>query len=110
MHEHKPHSGRCRGVGVQSAMFFKNQFKVKDRSYFDALTVAGSMGLHMVTHTLVGGVAGYYLDEWLGTKPWLLLTFLIFGIVAGFRSVFQDTKRLSRKQAKSDAEKFDSKD
>lgn len=91
-------------------MLFKNLFKVKDRSYFDALSVAGSMGLHMVTHTLVGGVAGYYLDNWLGTKPWLLITFLILGIIAGFRSVFQDTRRLTRNQAESDAEQFKKKD
>ncbi len=89
-------------------MFFK-KFKL-DKSSTNALGLAGIMGLHMVTHTFVGGVAGYYLDRWLETKPWLLIVFLLLGVSAGFRSVFQDTQKLLQKQAKNDAEKHHTRD
>ena len=43
---------------------------------------------------LVASVMGYYLDLWLGTKPWLFLLFLIFGFVAAVREVIRMVKRL----------------
>ena len=31
-----------------------------------------------------GMLAGWLLDRWLGTKPWLLVTGLVLGAAAGF--------------------------
>ncbi len=73
----------------------KKYFRL-DREYRDALTNASVMGLHMVTHTLVGAAAGYFLDRWLDTKPWLLLVFLVLGSAAGFKSVYVDLKQVLR--------------
>jgi len=46
--------------------------------------------------TGVGIVIGYYLDKFFGTKPVLLIVFLILGSVAGFveliRKITRDTK------------------
>lgn len=41
------------------------------------------------SYTLVGaivilGLAGYFLDRWLNTAPWLFLTGLLLGMVVGF--------------------------
>ena len=41
------------------------------------------------TYTLIGGVLlmgmlGYFLDNWLGTKPWLLFIGLMLGLFSGF--------------------------
>lgn len=64
--------------------------------------VAGTMGLHLVSGTVVGLVIGYKLDEWLPeyfqvhTKPWLTMIFTILGIVTGFKMVIEDTRRLQR--------------
>ncbi|RLB06962.1 MAG: hypothetical protein DRG50_04210 [Deltaproteobacteria bacterium] len=44
----------------------------------------------------VGVGIGYYLDKWLGTRPWFLIIFLFFGIVAGFRSLYRALKRMER--------------
>jgi len=30
------------------------------------------------------GLLGYFMDDWLGTKPWLLLTGLFLGLFTGF--------------------------
>lgn len=48
-----------------------------------------TVGLELGFSVLIGLFIGQYLDEWLGTEPWLLLLFLIFGMVAGFRSIFR---------------------
>ena len=48
-----------------------------------------SVGLEMGFSVVLGLVIGQWLDKKLGTAPWLLLLFLIFGMVAGFRSVFR---------------------
>ena len=43
---------------------------------------------------LIGGIAGgaligWLLDRWLGTSPWLLLSLLFLGTVAGFRNIIR---------------------
>jgi ATP synthase protein I len=43
----------------------------------------------MAAALFVGGVLGWGLDRWLGTRPWLLLVFLFFGVAAGFLSAFR---------------------
>ena len=55
-----------------------------------------TIGLEMGLAVAVGVGIGYYLDKWLGTDPWLLIVFLLFGIVAGFRSLYRALKRLER--------------
>ena len=47
-----------------------------------------TIGLAMALSIAIGAFTGYYLDKWLGTKPWLSLLFLGFGIVAAFRNLF----------------------
>lgn len=58
---------------------------------------AATIGMHMVSSIVVGIAIGYYLDDYLGTKPWLLMIFFLLGVVAGFRMVFQDFKRIQRR-------------
>jgi ATP synthase protein I len=55
-----------------------------------------TLGLEMGLSVSVGAIIGYYLDKWLHTDPWLLIVFLIFGVIAGFRSLYRALKRLER--------------
>lgn len=71
----------------------------KENGMFGAVGTASVIGLHMVSGILVGGLIGYFLDEWLGTDPWLKLVFFVFGVAAGFYNVYLDTKRLLREQS-----------
>ena len=78
-------------------------FKIfKENGAWDMIGTAGTMGLHRVSGTLVGLVAGYFLDRWLGTDPWFLIVFLLIGIAAGFKMIFEDTQRILRKQKEED--------
>ena len=59
---------------------------------------AGTMGLHIVSAIIVGLVIGYFLDDWLGTKPWMIMIFFFVGVVAGFKMVFEDFRKLQRRE------------
>ena len=54
----------------------------------------GNMVLsYLIGGPLGGGLIGWLLDGWLGTSPWLLLTMLFLGTVAGFRSIIRISNR-----------------
>ncbi|MGE4551864.1 MAG: AtpZ/AtpI family protein [Desulfovibrionaceae bacterium] len=69
----------------------------KHKEVWDAILSAGTIGLNLVSATIIGAVIGHFLDQWLGTKPWLFLFWLIMGIIAGFRMVIQDMNRIARR-------------
>ena len=75
-------------------------FKDKFGDLFGVLAVAGTIGLHLVSATLVGGAIGYFLDDWLGTGPYLFLTLLVLGIAAGFMMVYEDAQKIMRDEKK----------
>jgi len=52
------------------------------------------IGIEMVVSTFVGLAIGLFLDGKFGTSPWLTLIFLLFGIIAGFRNIFREIKRI----------------
>ena len=67
-----------------------------EKSAWSALAELSSVGFAMVLATVIGLIGGYYLDQWLGTKPWLLLLGLVFGIAAGFVIFFRSVNRANR--------------
>lgn len=48
-----------------------------------------AVGLELGFSVILGLLVGQWLDSKFGTSPWLMLLFLIFGLVAGFRSVYR---------------------
>ncbi|MBQ8677626.1 MAG: AtpZ/AtpI family protein [Alphaproteobacteria bacterium] len=58
---------------------------------------ASRIGLRVCTDLLaavvVGAALGYVLDEVLPTKPWGLITFLLFGGAAGVLNVYRLSKQ-----------------
>ena len=69
----------------------------EEQSSWKALAELSTVGITLVLSTVIGLVAGYYADRWLGTSPWLLLIGLLFGIAAGFVSLFRSVKAAERK-------------
>ena len=67
-----------------------------EQGTWKALGELSSIGLTLVVATVIGLIAGYYADLWLGTKPWFLLIGLGLGIAAGFVNLFRSVKRAER--------------
>jgi ATP synthase protein I len=57
------------------------------------LGALSTVGISFVLAIVLGAAAGYYLDRWLGTGPWLFLLFVIFGLVAGILNVYRTVNR-----------------
>ena len=51
-----------------------------------------SLGLEIGLAVVVGWAIGDWLDDRLGTAPYLMLLFLVFGILAGFKGVLRASK------------------
>ena len=49
------------------------------------------IGTELIAAVIVGGLIGFGLDSWLGTKPWLLVVFVLLGNLAGLWNVFRIT-------------------
>lgn len=45
--------------------------------------MASTLGSSLVASVLVGGALGYWGDRAWGTKPWLTITGLVFGVATG---------------------------
>ncbi len=65
---------------------------------YNALS-ASSVGLELGISVGIGLLVGYYLDRWLGTEPWMMLLWLVLGLVAGFRGVFRAVNEADRAAA-----------
>ncbi|QGY39867.1 hypothetical protein GM415_06925 [Pseudodesulfovibrio cashew] len=77
-------------------MFFS-----KDGRWKNVVQVGGTastMGLHIVSAIIVGLTFGYFLDDYFGTKPYLIMIFFVLGVLAGFKAVFEDFRKLQRRQ------------
>ncbi len=66
----------------------------KDRKLFRMLGALSTVGITLVVATVIGYFAGHYLDGRFGTTPWLTLAFLLLGIAAGFKNLYDQTRRL----------------
>ena len=51
-----------------------------------------SVGFAFVLAVALGAGAGYWLDRWLGTSPWLFLVLFFLGVAAGILNVFRMVK------------------
>jgi ATP synthase protein I len=52
---------------------------------------------HLVGGPLGGGIIGWVLDRWLGTRPWLMLVMLFLGFGVGVWNVIRISNAASRK-------------
>ena len=69
-----------------------------------AITTASVIGLHMVVAVFIGLGCGLFLDKFFDTTPWLSIIFLALGVVAGFKNMFAQAKKLMVYHDKMDEE------
>lgn len=66
----------------------------KDRRFYRIIGVLSTVGITLVASTVIGLFIGKKLDEWFGTSPWLTAIFLFFGIAAGFKNLFDQSRKI----------------
>ena len=58
------------------------------------LSQVSQIGLNMIACVFIGVFFGRFLDSFFGTEPWLLLVFSFMGVAAGFKYLFDLSKRM----------------
>ncbi|MGI6404937.1 MAG: AtpZ/AtpI family protein [Syntrophaceticus sp.] len=64
--------------------------KKESTSVWKTLGLMTNIGVTLAAAVLIGYYMGYYLDQWIfgKTNYWLTIIFSLFGIAAGFRTIF----------------------
>ncbi len=57
------------------------------------------MGADLTAGVVVGMVGGYFLDDWLGSKPTFMFLGLAVGFIAGIRLMTHGLKQAEREEA-----------
>ena len=69
------------------------------REDFRKLAEMSSVALVLPSSIAVGLFFGYVLDKWLHTDPWMLLLFLVLGIISGFTSLFRALRKYDKEES-----------
>ena len=80
---------------AKSKILKKN--KDSKQSSSSNIGVAFKLSTEMVAAVVVGTIIGFILDNWFGTKPWLILIFFFVGVVAGILNVIRSAKSMQSK-------------
>ena len=81
---------------AKSKILKKN--KDSKQSSSSNIGVAFKLSTEMVAAVIVGVIIGFILDNWFGTKPWLILIFFFVGVVAGILNVIRSAKNMQSKE------------
>ena len=77
----------------------KKAFKKNNRSKNQQSSSFGSafkLSTELVAAVAVGTIIGFILDDWFGTKPWLILIFFFVGVAAGIMNVVKSAKNMQK--------------
>jgi len=75
----------------------KAKYYTKNERSSSSMGVAFKMSTELVAAVVVGTIIGFILDNWFGTKPWLILIFFFVGVIAGIMNVVKSAKKMQRK-------------
>ena len=78
----------------------KSKFLKKNKSEKEGKTspigTAFKLSTELVSAVAVGTIIGFILDNWFGTKPWLILIFFFVGVAAGIMNVVKTAKKMQK--------------
>lgn len=67
-----------------------------DSEILKAIGMINQIGISMMVPIIGCLFLGKFLDDKLSTKPWLLIIFIIIGIMVAFRNLYAITKSFSK--------------
>ncbi|ANK82668.1 MAG: hypothetical protein TEF_19095 [Rhizobiales bacterium NRL2] len=65
----------------------RERAEARERSRADG--IAWRISAELVAAFLVCGFVGWWIDEWIGTRPWVFLAGLLIGGAVGIRNVYR---------------------
>ena len=74
----------------------KAKYSSKNNKSNSSMGTAFKMSTELVAAVAVGTIIGFILDNWFGTKPWLILIFFFVGVIAGIMNVIKSAKRMQK--------------
>ena len=75
----------------------KSKYLPKDKDPKSYMGIAFKMSAELISAVAVGTIIGFILDNWFGTKPWLILIFFFAGVIAGIMNVIKSAKKMQNK-------------
>ena len=99
----EPDPERLRALDAKLAKVRGSTRKEKSQTgkAFSQGEVAWRMVIELTSGILIGGGIGYGLDYLFGTKPILLVIFILFGFAAGIRTVIGTARDLQERQMRA---------
>ena len=79
---------------IEKSKLKKNNINNNQNSSF--LGSAFKLGTELVAAVVVGTIIGFILDNWFGTKPWLIIIFFFLGAAAGMLNVIKAANRMQK--------------
>ena len=74
----------------------KSRKSSKNEESSSNMGTAFKMSTELVSAVAVGTIIGFILDNWFGTKPWLILIFFFVGVIAGILNVIKSAKNMQK--------------
>ena len=74
----------------------KSRKSTKNSESSSNMGTAFKMSTELVSAVVVGTIIGFILDNWFGTKPWLILIFFFVGVIAGITNVVKSAKKMQK--------------
>ena len=78
--------------GIESLERKPTKKEKQTRDLLRALSFLSQIGITMAACVFIGVFIGKFLDNLLGTTPWLLLLFSLLGAAAAFKALFDLSK------------------
>ena len=75
---------------------YKNKNQHEKNNEKSSFGKAFQLSTELVSAVLVATIIGFILDNWFGTKPWLILIFFFVGVIAGISNVIRSAKNMQK--------------
>ncbi len=75
---------------------FKKRNPPENNDQKSSFGKAFQLSTELVSAVLVATIIGFILDNWFGTKPWLIIIFFFIGVAAGIINVIRSAKKMQK--------------
>ena len=74
----------------------KSKYFPKQKNPNSNIGFAFKLSAELISAVAVGTIIGFILDNWFGTKPWLIIIFFFLGSIAGMLNVIRAARKMQK--------------